>query len=55
MHDLLVEFVARAEPLGIPRRDFAEHPAAEFLAKNFNHQIQMPAHHAHALGEWQFG
>ena len=51
LHDFFVEFVAWAEPLGIPRRDFAEHPAAEFLAKHFNHQIQMPAHHPHALGE----
>ena len=55
LHDAFVEFVARAEPFGIPRRDFAEHPAAVFLAKNFNHQIQMPAHHPHALGKGGFG
>jgi len=55
LHDAFVEFVARAEPPGIPRRDFAEHPAAEFFAKNFNHQIQMAAHDARALGESGFG
>src|SRR5260221_1443766 len=55
LHDAFVEFVARAEPLGIPRRDLAEHPAAEFLAKNFNHQIEMAAHDARALGESGFG
>ena len=50
-----VEFVARAETFGIPRGDLAEHPAAERLAKHFNHQIQMPAHHAHPFGEAGFG
>src|ERR1035437_5394901 len=55
LHDTLVEFVARAEPPGIPRRDLAEHPAAVFLAKNFNHQIQMPAHHPYTIGKGGFG
>jgi len=55
LHDAFVEFVARAESPGIPRRDLAEHPAAEFPAKNFNHQIQMAAHDARAFGESRFG
>jgi hypothetical protein len=29
--------------------DLAEHPAAVLLAENFHHQIQVPAHHPHAL------
>ena len=40
----LVEDVGRTEPLRIPRRDFAKHPAAEAFAEHFNHQIQMSAH-----------
>ena len=55
LHDAFVEFVARAESLGVPRRNLSEHPAAVFLAKNFNHQIQMPAHHPNPLGKGGFG
>src|SRR5579859_2135619 len=47
--------MAGTEPFGIPRRDLAKHPAAEWLAKNLNHQIQMPAHHPHPLGKRGFG
>ena len=53
--DLFVELVGGAESFGIPRRDFAKHPAAMFFAKNFYHQIQMTAHHADAFVETRFG
>src|SRR5260221_3584376 len=55
LHDLLVEFMHGAEAFGIPRRHLAEHPAAEVFAKDFNHQIQVAAHDAHAPGEGGFG
>ena len=51
----VVEFGGRSKPFGIPRPDLPEHPATQFLAKNFNHQIEMPAHHVDALIERRFG
>src|SRR5713101_1393782 len=37
LHHAPVEFVDRAESLRIPRRRFAEHPAAELFAEHFHH------------------
>ena len=51
MHDVVVKFVGRAKSFRIPGRDFAEHAAAMFLAENFDHQVQMPAHHTHLFLE----
>src|SRR5436190_9926852 len=50
-----IEFSRRAEAFGIPRRNFAKHAAAEFFAKNFHHQVDMPGHDAHAFGKGWFG
>ena len=50
-HHLLVELIRRTEPLRVPRRDLAEHPAPVLLAEHLDHQIQMPAQDANALRE----
>lgn len=52
--DAFVKFVARSEAARILWSDFAKHPATRFLAENFDHQVEMPAHHAHALVEGRF-
>src|SRR5262249_22043121 len=51
LYDSFVEFVGRPKSFCIPGRNLAEHSAAMFLAENFYHQIQVPAHYAYALLE----
>src|SRR5947199_8351 len=39
-----VELVGGPKSFRVPWSDFAEHAATMFLAKNFDHQIEVPAH-----------